>query len=527
MRFFNTAGPVRRTEHYCIPPLERFDLDDVMLLIEQKKYFVLHAPRQVGKTSYLLALMEYLNATGIYHCLYVNVETAQAAREDVQAGMRAILSEIAARARDFLNDPFPSQIWEEVLNKAGGFAALNELLTLWARASDKPLILLVDEIDSLVGDTLIAVLRQLRAGYDKRPDTFPQSVVLCGVRDVRDYRIHASQEKSPITGGSAFNIKSKSLRMDNFDLQEITTLYMQHTIETGQPFTPEAIALAWTLTEGQPWLVNALGYEVCFEMKKGRDRAQPITAELIMTAKENLILRRETHLDQLADKLREPRVRNVIEPILAGEGEPERLVLDDVQYVEDLGLITTRGQLRIANKIYQEVIPRTLTYTTQLTIAQESAWYTAPDGRLDLAKLLTAFQQFFREHSEHWVERFEYKEAGPQLLLQAFLQRIINGGGRIEREYGLGRRRTDLLLFWPYQEGKATQKIVIETKLRASDLERTIQQGIEQTWSYMDTCGAAEGHLVIFDRATTRAWAEKIFNRQENFQGSVIEVWGM
>ena len=158
MRIFNTTGPVRPEQHYCLPPLERFDLEDVLFLIEQQKYFVLHAPRQVGKTSYLLALMAYLNGAGRYHCLYFNVEAAQAMREDVVAAMRVIVGEMASQARDFLNDLFPQQIMPDVLATYGA-GALNEVITRWAGNTEKPLILLIDEIDALVGDTLISVLR--------------------------------------------------------------------------------------------------------------------------------------------------------------------------------------------------------------------------------------------------------------------------------------------------------------------------------------------------------------------------------
>ena len=334
-------------------------------------------------------------------------------------------------------------MWRQVLTKEGEYAALNQVLTQWAVKQTNPLVLLIDEIDSLVGDTLIAVLRQLRSGYDKRPSAFPQSVILCGIRDVRDYRIHSDQDKAIITGGSAFNIRAESLRLGDFSQSEVITLLQQHTEETGQVFEEAAQAEIWRLTQGQPWLVNALAYETTFKMKDGRDRTIPITVDKITTAKENLILRRETHLDQLVDKLKEERVQRVVEPILNGESDPESIPANDVLYVRDLGLIRQEArQLTIANPIYQEIIPRELTYTTQLTIVQESAWYVQKDGRLDLNKLLTAFQQFFREHSEHWVERFNYKEAGPQLLMQAFLQRIVNGGGRVEREYGLGRKRT-------------------------------------------------------------------------------------
>ena len=527
MRFFNTAGPNIPEDHYTLPPLERFDLDEVLRLIDQKKYFVLHAPRQTGKTTCLLALRDYLNAQGRYRCVYFNVEVGQSARENVDAAMRAILGQLGLQSEFALEDRFVTDHFSQSVAQQGGHGALVDVLGRWAAASAQPLVLLIDEIDALVGDTLIAVLRQLRAGYANRPRQFPQSVILCGVRDVRDYRIHSSAEKSVITGGSAFNIKTKSLRLGDFVEAEVRRLYDQHTQETGQVFEAAALERLWELSQGQPWLTCALGYEVCFEMKGGRDRRRPITRERVDQAKENLILRRETHLDQLIDKLQEERVRRVIEPVLAGETAGDRLRPDDVQYLVDLGLIRRdrAGGITLANPIYQEVVPRELAWVIQSGIPQETAWYLRPDGSLDLTRLLAAFQQFFREHSEHWVERFQYKEAGPQLLMQAFLQRVVNGGGRIEREYGLGRMRTDLLVIWPF--GGDVQKGVIELKLLHKGLEQTLTDGLEQTWAYLDRCGAGEGHLVIFDRRPQRSWEEKLFRRTETVRGRVIEVWGM
>ncbi len=153
---------------------------------------------------------------------------------------------------------------------------MEEFLTRWCAASPRPLVLLLDEVDALIGDTLISLLRQLRAGYPKRPSLFPQTVILCGVRDLRDYRIHSSAEAQVITGGSAFNIKAKSLRLGDFTPADVVALLGEHTQETGQVFTPPALERVWHLTQGQPWLVNALAYESCFEMPEGRDRAQPI-----------------------------------------------------------------------------------------------------------------------------------------------------------------------------------------------------------------------------------------------------------
>ena len=355
MRFFNTAGPIRPDDHYCIPPLERLDLDGVRTLIQQKKYFVLHAPRQTGKTSALLALRDLLNAEDDYRCVYVNVEGAQALREDVERAMQVILGDLASWARLTLGDEFLAAHWSGLLAEFG-VGALREALTRWAEASPKPLVLLIDEIDALIGDTLLAVLRQLRAGYVLRPEGFPQSVVLCGVRDVRDYRIHSTTEKAIIAGGSAFNIRAESLRLGDFSRAEVQALLAQHTEETRQEFAAETQHAVWELTQGQPWLVNALAYEACFKSEVGRNRSHPVMAEAIGAAREQLILRRETHLDQLTDKLQEERVRRVVEPLLSGD-EARAMPSDDLMYVRDLGLISPDDPARIANPIYREVIP--------------------------------------------------------------------------------------------------------------------------------------------------------------------------
>ena len=141
-----------------------------------------------------------------------------------------------------------------------------------------------------------------------------------------------------------------------------------------------------------------------------------------------------------------------------------------------------------------------------------------------MEKLLTNFQEFFREHSEHWIERFDYKEAGPQLLLQAFLQRIVNGGGMIDREYGLGRRRTDLFIRFPYSDG--VQKVVLELKIVRKTIEATLAEGLEQTADYMDKCGTTDAHLILFDQSKERSWDEKIYTTTEQFQDKTIQVWG-
>ena len=506
MRFFNTAGPVRPDDHYAVRPLERVDVDELLTLIRAKQYCVLHAPRQTGKTSALIALRDLLNSgeAGDFRCVNVNVEVAQVARDDVARGVRAVLGSLADSAL-LLGDDYPSRVWLDVLADMGPESALRGVLMRWCMAKPTPLVLLVDEIDALVGDTLLSVLRQLRAGYEQRPRGFPQSVLLCGVRDVRDYRIRTSAGEV-VAGGSPFNVAAKSLRLGDFTEAETRALVAQHTDETGQRFTPAALDAVWTQTRGQPWLVNALCAGACFGDRTGRDRSRTIEADAIYAAREELIRSRRTHLDQLAHKLEEARVRRVVEPILSGGAV--RHDARDLEYARDLGLLAPDSPPRMANPIYAEVVPRELGYVLQDSLDVQAAWYVDGDGRLNVTKLLTAFRTFFGEHAEHWLGRFgEYPEAGPQLILQAYLHRVVNGGGRIEREYGLGRGRTDLLVLWPREAGQPSdlwERFVVECKvLRDSDrrsLAWTVEQGVEQTLDYMARCGAEEGHLVVIDR---------------------------
>jgi SpoVK/Ycf46/Vps4 family AAA+-type ATPase len=523
MRFFTTEGPVNPAKNYFVK--HRFNEKEVLQLIDSEKYFILHAPRQSGKTTCVKMFVDELNIQGDYNALYINVEPAQVARSDFEKGMKIILHSMQRWSIELFGEDNPLvAIINEELHKISGFS-FQEVLHKWARASDKPVVLFIDEIDSLVGDTLISVLRQLRSGYMSRPDAFPQSVCMFGVRDVRDYRIWSDQEQQIVLGGSAFNIKAESLILKDFSFEQLKDLYEQHTVETGQQFTHEALEKAYYLTQGQPWLSNALAYQACF--RDVINRSEPITQEVIERSKDTLIARRDTHIDVLVDRLQEVRVSKIIDAIINGEHENLDVSIDDIQYVCDLGLVARKdGILSIANPIYKEIIPRELAYVIQETIVQKTSWYQRDDGTIDMIYLMQAFQQFYRENIDMWAERNIYKESAPHIILMAFLQRIINGNGKIYREYALGRKRVDLLIEWPVNTCVVLkqQRIVLELKMWRG--EKTLIKGLEQTKNYMDVVNATEGHLVLFDRSE-KLWDEKIFYEKRVINNYVINVWGM
>jgi DNA polymerase III delta prime subunit len=496
MRRFNTAGPCEPSRHYMIPPLSR--LPEAFDLVDQGHYFALHAPRQTGKTTTLRALARELIAAGKYAALCFTCEEGEPAGDDYEAAQRVVMHNMRFWSRiDLPPELRPPATWPEV----PALGLLGAGIEAWAAACPRPLVLFFDEIDALRGESLRTVLRQLRAGFPARPESFAWSIVLCGLRDVRDYKTESGGDTSRLGTSSPFNVKVESPRLGDFSEAEVRALYGQHTEETGQIFSEEALVRLFDLSQGQPWLTNALGREVT--EKLGVRPPEPITIEHVEQAKERLILERATHLDSLAAKLQEPRVRKVLQPILAGETLFGDAYNDDLAYVRDLGLVSPKSPLRIANPIYKEVIVRVLSAIVQENVTADPRSFVLPDRRLDFPRLLAEFVEFWKEHGELLEGGMSYHEVAPQLVLMGFLQRIVNGGGTIDREYGVGRGRIDLYVRWPYEdaEGKhALQREAVELKVWAKGKPDPLAKGLVQLEKYLERLGLREGVLVIFDR---------------------------
>jgi hypothetical protein len=470
-----------------LPPTVR--LPSLERLIRQHSYFVIHAPRQTGKTTAMLALAKELTQSGRYTAIMVSVEVGAPFSHDPAMAEIPILDAWEANARfDLPEDLRPPENW----NTAQPGRRIQGALQVWTQASPRPLVLFIDEIDSLKDEALISMLRQLRDGYRGRPTHFPVSVGLIGLRDVRDYKV-ASGGSGRLNTASPFNIKDRSLTMRNFNATEVGELYQQHTDDTGQIFTPLAVETAYNLTLGQPWLVNALAKEIVEELVT--DTSIQITASHIHQAKEILIARQDTHLDSLAEKLIETRVKAIIEPILAGLtlGDTPN---DDRQYLVDLGLLRREPNagLVIANPIYREVIPRVLTRGASDSLPSISPTWLNKDGELDIDALLEAFIDFWRQHGEPLLNTTSYHEIAPHIVLMAFLHRVVNGGGTLEREYAIGSGRMDLCLRYK----KVT--LGIEVKAWRDKVKDPEEKGLDQLETYLERIKADYGWLFVFDR---------------------------
>ena len=518
-RFFNTTGLCSPEDHYMVDPL-RNHYADILRLIQAKQYFLIHAPRQTGKTTFLHALAHRLNREGQYISVVCSLESAGYPSIPVEKANMVFIKTMYRMADFFLEKqylpPDPNQY-------SAGESLLGQYLSDWCQMLPKPLVLLLDEVDSLCDDVLISTLRQLRDGFQTRPRNFPQSIALVGLRDIREYRMRARADNPSIGAGSPFNIKAKSFFLPTFSREEVRGLLDQHIQDTGQVFSAEVLEKLYAYSGGQPWLTNALANEIVAEMLQN-DYSREITQDMVETAKERLIEQRQTHLDSLADKMDEPRVRPIIMSIITGEAPSFDGYNDAVRYCRDLGIINQGNPVQFANPIYREIITRILNSNFSDGIDQDIAqttWYLRPDGSLDMDKLLDAFTDFYRWNSESWLERFQYKEAGHQLLLMAFLQRIINGGGRIEREMALGNGRTDLAVFWK------NQVFPIEIKMHHD--ARSQPDGLRQLARYMDKLGQKHGYLVLFEKKNSEElpWEQRIRRETYTVDGKEIVLLGM
>ena len=487
-----------------LPPADRLVDAQLHRYIGDQLYWVLYAPRQTGKTTFLQTWLREINSGDEAVACYVSLERCQ----KIPDRERAMPEACNAIMEQAVLQGFP----KPELTTDGPSSMVSNILIDWSKkVAPKPLVILFDETDALEGDAMISFLRQLRGGFMNRGiGKFPVSIALVGMKDLKDY-ITAAKDGVPPIPLSPFNIKEDSVLLRNFSQDEVKKLFAQHTGETGQQITDEALEYTWEQSQGQPWIVNSLFMRATLRVLQPDDYGT-VKLEHIKAAREQMILARETHLDSLSIRIKEPEIRYVMESLITGIPDPELTASEGFRKCTDLGLVKKeRGTPMVANPMYKEILARQLTYSTQEAIPEPNWQWKKPDGSLDMDALLKEFQVFWRRNSEIWEQKSDYTEAFPHLLLMAFLQRIVNGGGRIEREYAAGRGRMDLAV--EYNE----RWYVIEIKLihYYDSPDEIRDEGMAQVKKYRDSIDQdAPAYLVIFDRrpeVKQKPWNEKLF----------------
>ena len=519
-RWFNIGGPCNPTQNYMLPAMGR--LPDVSSLLRKGQYFVVHAQRQCGKTTAFLSLANEINAKGDAVAIYCSLETVQEFPRSAD-GIPMVCACLREAAWGIPGvDKFAEESWpiDSMSREQVVASGVLHVLRRYAEIVKKPLYVFFDEVDCLGGDTLVTFLRQLRNGKIDmgRGKPFPVSIALIGMRDIRDYKAKIRPDSETMGSASPFNVVTEAMTIRTFSDDEVAALYAQHTAETGQVFEPEAIRHACVSSGGQPYLVNALA-RWCVEKIHHEDFSQPITFADMDEAKEKIIRERGTHLDSLMERMKEPRVRRIVEPVMLGGTINRDDFNDDLRYVLDLGILIEKdGSLVPANPMYAEIIGRYLSYGTQQNVRMlvpETPW--VKDDGLDMSGLMAAFQAFWRENADENSVPFQYREAYPHLVLQAFLQRVINGGGQIVREMALGSERLDLGVHF------RGAKYAVEVK-KLAYYQKSPEKAYRQIVGYMDRLGVSEGWLVVFDPDLTKPWDDKISSEDLPADGKTIHL---
>jgi hypothetical protein len=427
--------------------------------------------------------------------------------------MRSILFEISSRARDTFGDDYLEDMVPGILQKRGPYQALNELLTQWSKRSDKPIVLLIDEIDTLQGAVLTSFLSQIRAGYDKRPALFPQSIVFCATHDVIDKQ---------------FNIKDASLRINFLRREDLDGMFYSYTAKQGVVVAREAIDKIWRYSSGQPWIISTIAGEIFHEIvpAKGISRVSP---EQVDEAIGNVIAKRGNHLEYLVSQLRDERVKKVLVPILTGGPIAEDISERELAFVQEIGLIKVDRKVEIANGLYKEMIPRSLFAPVSYIINLASDDFLRDDRSIDTLRLMRSFQAFFHNHIDRLVRLVDYGQAGYVLVFQALLQKLADASVWIEREYGVGQGRVALYLRRTYPIKQEAVFILKQVGVWSMERYRQLLPQLEaEAVEYAAAVPAQRGemHVVAINVNAEFSWEGKPQYSRRGSDAKPVHVWG-
>lgn len=481
-RRFNTAGPNDSARHTTISARSR--VPALWDIIEQGSYFVLHAPRQMGKTTLLLDLAAELNREKKHVAAVVSLEPG-AAFPGVDAAELAMLDSWRYDLAAYLPADISAPRWPDAPpgNRIGA------ALSAFAQECQRPLVIFLDGLDTLSREVRVSVIRQIRAGKPRRPKGFPWAIGFASLRDPREL------ETGHGPSSAAVPTSSMSLEAEVIPLPPLSREHVGHLCESlserlSQPVLSTAVDRVFDLTSGSPYLVNSLLQRIVemFEQRKG-----PISASDVEKARDAVLDRRGGLMDEVVDRMRDARFKQLLETV--SQGTLRDLSSEEARAAVDLGIIRElpEGTVQFASSMWRALISRQLPSSKSSMFTTDKPAWVRPDGRLDPEKLLETFLEFWRRHGDQVFAGATYGELSP-LVLTAFLNGIVKNGGLIEREYALGRGRMDVCI---RQGGTAVALVVKVRRDRDTD---PVVEGLAQVDEALARQGIDHGWLVIFDR---------------------------
>ncbi|MBO1317001.1 hypothetical protein [Acanthopleuribacter pedis] len=411
--------------------------------------------------------------------LYVDFSAAVLGEQPLEDRVLAVMTEIGLAARNQLEELEPLDLVEEVFGIHGPAASIRTQLQRWRRLRNAPLLLLVDGMQGC--DPVVAglILQQL-SPFDASDPEQGLWLLVAG---------HGSLDWMFPDGPPAMVHRAGHITLSAFSATQVQQMAELFRLETGRSVNHEAVDLIMQLTQGHPWLVNLM-----LEQMTTSSEDREIRGEHVAEAKEQLIGSESSPLQRWFHYFQRPGIQRVVEPLLIAADAPYFLEPSHLEEARALGLVQGFAPVRFANRLLEEWIPRRMVLGNDQYLSRQ-AEVVVEEGGLNFVVLLSECQRYFSGEGRRILTSMPYQQAGPLLMLQGFISRLVRNHGRIEREVDALRHMITLFIFW--QSGDDIQTVILGLKVLDQRREATLHGDLAQIGRFMNLCETKEGHLVV------------------------------
>ncbi|BBE31491.1 hypothetical protein OSSY52_16320 [Tepiditoga spiralis] len=508
MKRFNTTGVCVPKKHYMVNTENK--LKQIMKLIENGEYFTINKPRQFGKTTTMFLLEKKLENK--YTVISISFEgIGSIIMEDEKEFVQSFLEDIT----DSLNIKIDKKIIKTMKE-------LSKIITKIAKASEKKIVLMIDEVDKSSNNQLfLNFLGMLRTKYleaNKGKDYTFYSIILAGVHDVKSLKTHIRPNEE-IKYNSPWNI-AVDFDIDlSFNSDEISTMIVDYYNDRGYElnnvkYISEKL---YYYTSGYPFLVSKLCQIIDEEMMVEKEW----TDEVLQDAVKIILKKQNTNFESLIKNLEnnEDIYNLVYKIIIDGKEVKYNMYNPIINLCLMYGILKNEnGTLKVQNKIYEQLIYDYMASKIETSQNVDTERYNFRDNfiigdKLNMELVLKKFQLFMKE--QYSEKDMNFVERNGTLIFLAFIKPIINGKGFDFKEVQVSEeKRLDVVITY----GK--YKYIIEMKKWYG--EEYHKRGIKQLEHYLEINNQNKGYLVIFD---TRKKSNK---KQDNIKiknKEIFVVW--
>ena len=502
-KIFNTSAVCRPEIHYMVDLSDR--LAQIKKMVDRGDYFTINRARQYGKTTMLRALGSFLAENYVV----VSLDFQMMSQSDFEkessfseAFAREVLEEIANIEEVSVEIITRLQRLADGKEGKGRLAELFQCLNAWCGQSKKPIVMLIDEVDSAQNNQVfLDFLAQLRGAYinrDKRPAF--QSVILAGVYDVKNIKQRLRPDGEHRVN-SPWNIAADFLLDMNFSVKDISGMLAEYEsdYQTGMDIK-EIAQFIYDYTSGYPFLVSRI-CKLMDERITGSegyfDRKLVWTKEGVLEAVKILLIEKNTLFESITGKLADyPRLRELVYSLLfTGRKISYNPLSPSIEIAEMFGFIkNSRGDAVISNRIFETVLYNLFLSEEMLdseeyrTALQERNQFIQ-NGHLNMKLILEKFVVHWGDLYSSADEKFIEDNARKFFLL--YLKPIINGTGNYYIEAQTrDNKRTDVIIDY------CKEQFVIEMKIWRGNAYH--ERGEKQLAEYLEYYHLNKGYMLSF-----------------------------